>query len=121
MILNTTPYRFGVYILTELAAEAKSGIAAQEVMSELEMLAILELLQYHPDYCPHEILLAAISGKTRDQARAVVNRAIETHTMNRALSPLRKTLRRCRGILHTFKLDIANVHELGYQFVALKE
>src|SRR2546422_3228074 len=75
LILNTTPYRFGVYILTELAAEVKSGIAAQEVMSELEMLAILELLQCYPDYCPHEILLAAVSGKTRDQARAVVNRA----------------------------------------------
>lgn len=121
LILNRASYRFGVYILTELAAEAESEIVAQEVMSELEMLAILELLQCYPDYCPYEILLATISGKTSDEARAIVNRAIETQTMNRALRLLRNVLLKCRGILHTFKLDIANVHRLGYQLVVLKE
>jgi hypothetical protein len=120
LIMNSTSYRFGVYVLTELAAEAKSGIAAQEVMSELEMLTILKLLQYYPDYCPHEILLAAISGKTSDEAHAIVNRAIEMRTMNGALRPLRNILLKCRGILRTFKLDIVNVRQLGYQLVALK-
>jgi hypothetical protein len=120
LIMNSTSYRFGVYVLTELAAEAKSGIAAQEVMSELEMLTILKLLQYYPDYCPHEILLAAISGKTSDEAHAIVNRAIEMQTMNEALRPLRNILLKCRGILRTFKLDIVNVRQLGYQLVALK-
>src|SRR6266487_2058373 len=120
LILNTTSYRFGVYVLTELAAEVKSGIVSQEVMSELEMLTILELLQGYPGYCPYEILLAAISGKTSDEARAIVNRAIETRTMNRALRPLRNILLKSRGILRTFKLDIVNVRQLGYQLVVWK-
>jgi hypothetical protein len=120
LILNTTSYRFGVYVLTELAAEVKSGIVSQEVMSELEMLTILELLQSYPVYCPYEILFAAISGKTSDEARAIVNRAIETRTMNRALRVLRNILLKCRGILRTFKLDIVNVRQLGYQLVVWK-
>jgi len=114
------PYRFGTYVLTELAAEAKSGITAQEVMSELEMLTILELLQHYPNYCPYETLLAAISGKTSDEAHAIVNRAIETRTMNGAFRQLRNILLKSRGILRTFKLDVANVHRLGYQLVVLK-
>jgi hypothetical protein len=120
LVLNTTPYRFGIYVLTELAAEVKSGIVAQEVMSELEMLTILELLQSYPAYCPYEILLATISGKTSDEARAIVNRAIETRTMNGTLRPLRNIVLKSRGILRTFKLDIANVRQLGYQLVVWK-
>jgi len=49
-----------------------------------------------------------------------VNRAIETRTMNGALRPLRNILLKSRGILHTFKLDIVNVRQLGYQLVVWK-
>jgi len=115
LILNITPYRHNVYILTELAA---CQIVAQEVMSEQEMYTILELLNHYPAYAPYEALLAAISPQSIDQARAVVHEAIEDKMLDQELRGLRNILRRCRRILQSFHLDIRNLYQLGYTLVS---
>src|SRR5690349_7883832 len=68
LVLNTFYSVLSTYILTELAPE---GIVAQQVVTEHEMYALVALLEAYPDYCPYEVLLAAVNDVTIDQARQV--------------------------------------------------
>jgi hypothetical protein len=119
LVLNTHPYSLSTFVLTQLSAEVH-GLVAQEVLTELEMYVLLALLESYPQYCPYEVLQAAITDEMLVHARTTVHRAIERKTLNHALKPIRNTLSRCRAKLHVFHIDIRSIHAEGYILTALR-
>lgn len=115
LVLNTFCSVLSTYILTELAPE---GIVAQQVVTEHEMYALVALLEAYPDYCPYEVLLAAITDVTIDQARQVLHQAIAHKTLAQELKSQRKLISQCRVKLSLFHLDIRSVHAMGYVLAA---
>lgn len=113
LVLNTHPYSLSTFVLTQLSAEVY-GLAAQEVVTELEMYVLLALLEAYPHYCSYEVLRAAITDEMVSQARTTVHRAIEHKTLDRSMKPIRNILSRCRAKLHAFGIDIRSIHAAGY-------
>src|SRR5215469_11380601 len=101
LVLNTHPYSLSTFVLTELSAEVH-GLAAQEVLTELETYVLLALLESYPQYCPYEVLQAAITDEMLSHARITVHRAIDHKTLNQSMKPIRNVLSRCRAKLHIF-------------------
>ncbi len=106
-------------MLTQLSAEVH-GLVAQEVLTELEMYALLALLEAYPDYCSYEVLRAAITDEAPSRARTSIHRALEQKTLNQSMKPVRNILSRCRVKLHTFGIDIRSIHAEGYLLSALR-
>ena len=119
LVLNTHAYSLSTYVLTELSAEVH-GLVAQEVLTELEMYVVLALLEAYPQYCPYEVLQAAITDEVLSRARTSVHRAIEHKTLDRSMKPIRNILSRCRAKLHTFGIDVRSIHAEGYILTALR-
>lgn len=118
LVLNIHPYTMSTFVLTQLSAEAH-GLVAQEVLTELEMYALVALLEAYPHYCPYEVLRAAITDEVVSNARITVHRAVEHKTMNRSMKPVRNILSRCRAKLKIFGIDIRSIHAEGYILTAL--
>lgn len=114
LVLNTSSHVLSTYILTELSPE---GVVAQQVVTEHEMYALVALLETYPDYCPYEVLLAAITDVMIEQARQTLHQAIEYKMLDHELKPLRKLISQCRAKLSLFHLDIRSLHEMGYVLV----
>lgn len=114
-MLNTSSYVLSTFILTELSPE---GIVAQQVVTEHEMYALVALVEAYPDYCPSEVLVAAITDVTIDQARQVLHQSITHKTLDHEMKPIRKLISQCRAKLSPFHLSIYSVHEMGYVLVA---
>ena len=119
LVLNTHAYSLSTYVLTELSAGVH-GLVAQEVVTELEMYVLLALLEAFPQYCPYEVLRAAITDEVLSRARTSVHRAIEHRTLDRSMKPIRNILSRCRAKLHTFGIDVRSIHAEGYILTALR-
>lgn len=119
LVLNTHPYSLSTFVLTQLSAEVH-GLVAQEVLTELEMYVLIALLESYPQYCPYEVLRAAITDEVVSHARITVHRAVEHKTLNRSMKPIRNILSRCRAKLHAFGIDIRSIHAEGYILTALK-
>jgi hypothetical protein len=115
LVVNTSSYVLSTFILTELSPE---GVVAQQVVTAHEMYALVALLEAYPDYCPYEVLLAAITDETIDQARQELHQAIAHKRLDQELKPLRKLISLCRAKLSPFHLSICSVHEMGYMIVA---
>ena len=118
LVLNTHAYSFSTYVLTELSAE-RHGLVAQEVLTELEMYVLLALLEAYPQFCPYEVLRAAVTDEVLSSARITVHSALEHKTLNRSMKPIRNILSRCRAKLHVFGIDIHSIHAAGYILTAL--
>jgi hypothetical protein len=119
LVLNTHAYSLSTYVLTELSAE-RHGLVAQEVLTELEMYVVLALLEAYPQYCPYEVLRAAITDEVLSRARTTVYRAVEHKTLDRSMKPIRNILSRCRAKLHAFGIDVRSIHAEGYILTALR-
>ena len=119
LVLNTHPYSLSTFVLTQLSADVH-GLVAQEVLTELEMYVLVALLEAYPQYCPYEVLQAAITDEALSHARATVHRAVEHRTLDRSMKPIRNILSRCRAKLHTFGIDIHSIHAEGYILTALR-
>src|SRR5215469_13494561 len=91
LVLNTHPYSLSTFVLTELSGEPH-GLVAQEVLTELEMYVLIALLESYPQYCPYEVLRAAITDEVVNHARVTVHRAVEHKTLNRSMKPIRNIL-----------------------------
>src|SRR5690242_6906088 len=113
LVLNTHPYSLSTSVLTELSGEVH-GLVAQEVLTELEMYVLIALLESYPQYCPYEVLRAAITDEVVNHARVTVHRAVEHKTLNRSMKPIRNILSRCRAKLQVFGIDIRSIHAEGY-------
>jgi hypothetical protein len=119
LVVNTHPYSLSTFVLTQLSAEVH-GLVAQEVLTELEMYVLLALLEFYPQYCPYEVLRAAITDEMLNHARTTVHRAIDHKTLNHSMKPIRNVLSRCRAKLHVFGIDIRSIHAEGYILTALR-
>jgi hypothetical protein len=119
LVLNTHAYSLSTYVLTELSAE-RHGLVAQEVLTELEMYVVLALLEAYPQYCPYEVLRAAITDEVLSRARTTVHRAVEHKTLDRSMKPIRNILSRCRAKLHAFGIDVRSIHAEGYILTAMR-
>ena len=119
LVLNTHPYSLSTFVLTQLSAEVH-GLVAQEVLTELEMYVLIALLESYPQYCPYEVLRAAITDEVVNHARVTVHRAVEHKTLNRSMKPIRNILSRCRAKLQVFGIDIRSIHAEGYILTALR-
>ena len=119
LVLNTHAYSLSTYVLTELSAGVH-GLVAQEVVTELEMYVLLALLEAYPQYCPYEVLRAAITDEVVSHARITVHEAVEHRTLNRSMKPIRNILSRCRAKLQAFGIDIRSIHAEGYILTALR-
>jgi hypothetical protein len=114
-VLNTSSYILSTYVLTELSHEE---VIAQQVVTEREMYALVALLEASPNYCPYEVLLAAVTDMTIDQARHILHQAIAHKTLDQELKPLRKLISQCRAKLSLFHLNMRSVHQMGSMLVA---
>ena len=119
LVLNTHPYSLSTFVLTELSGEVH-GLVAQEVLTELEMYVLIALLESYPQYCPYEVLRAAITDEVVNHARVTVHRAVEHRTLNRSMKPIRNILSRCRAKLQVFGIDIRSIHAEGYILTPLR-
>jgi DNA-binding winged helix-turn-helix (wHTH) protein len=119
LVLNTHPYSLSTFVLTQLSADVH-GLVAQEVLTELEMYALVALLEAYPHYCPYEVLRAAITDEVLRHARTTVHRAVEHKTLDRSMKPIRNILSRCRAKLHSFGIDIRSIHAEGYIITAMR-
>jgi DNA-binding winged helix-turn-helix (wHTH) protein len=119
LVLNTHPYSLSTFVLTQLSADVH-GLVAQEVLTELEMYALVALLEAYPQYCPYEVLRAAITDEVLRHARATVHRAVEHKTLDRSMKSIRNILSRYRAKLHSFGIDVHSIHAEGYLLTALR-
>jgi hypothetical protein len=118
-VLNTHPYSLFTFVLTQLSAEVH-GLVAQEVLTELEMYVLLALLEAYPEYCPYEVLRAAITDEVLSHARTTVHRAVEHKTLDRSMKPIRNILSRCRAKLRPFNINVRSIHAEGYMLTAMR-
>jgi DNA-binding winged helix-turn-helix (wHTH) protein len=119
LVLNTHPYSLSTFVLTQLSGEVY-GLVVQEVLTELEMYLLIALLESFPQYCPYEVLRAAITDEVVSHARIAVHQAVEHRTLNRSMKPIRNILSRCRAKLQVFGIDIRSIHAEGYILTALR-
>jgi len=95
-------------------------ILEQQLLSPGEMYVIEALLKNYPDYCPYEIVLSAMTGKSIDQCREKVLWGIEEGTVDVVMRPVRNLLGRCRMKLRPFGIEVKSIVHMGYLLVPLK-
>ena len=98
----------------------------EQQFSDTELRIVLPLLEYHPQYCPHEVLFAnfyqgAVSEKTIVRARERLQEALEYGTWDHEMRPLRNVLSRARLKLKDFGMDARSILETGYLLIREKE
>ena len=83
-----------------------------------EESVLLPLFDWHPDYCPLEVMLASFSGSTSEQAieraRKQLYTAMDAGEVELLLRPMRNVLSRVRIKLREAGLEIATLVSLGY-------
>ena len=94
--------------------EGKACIVAQQQFSPNGIRVLVPLLTAYPGYCPYEILLAALSSLTLDEARHQLREIREV-----ALRSIRRAISSLTIGLHAFGLRIRSVRSTGYLVEAL--
>src|SRR5256885_1558167 len=86
--------------------------------TENEQLVLLPLFDWHPDYCPLEVMLASFLGSTSDKAieraRKQLYAAMDTGEVEILLRPMRNVLSHARIKLREAGIEIATLVSLGY-------
>ncbi len=95
-------------------------ILEQQLLSPGEMYMVAELLKNYPDYCPYELVLSAMTGKSIEKCREQVNWGLEEGTVDVVMRPVRNLLGRCRMKLRPFGIEIKSIVHMGYLLVPLK-
>ncbi len=103
-----------------LSALAEGEIVEQQVLTSSEMYVIEELFKTYPEYCPNEVLLSAMTGKSIDQCQEKVLWGLEEGTADVVMRPVRNLLARCRMKLRPFGIEIKSLVNLGDVLVPLK-
>jgi hypothetical protein len=104
-------------ILSQLV---EGTITEQQLFSPGEMFVIQALLENAPDYCPYEVVLAAITGKSVERCRARLGEADEEGAIDALMRPVRNLLARCRLKLRPFGIQVRSMVHTGYLLVPLK-
>ena len=116
---------------TILALHRELGYAAVLVCDELrpqmtaaaffpptEMMVLVPLLHWHPEYCPNEALVASFAGgmaeRDVERARIYLLRAKERGEWDAVMRPMRNALSRVRIKLNRLGIDVRSIFETGY-------
>ena len=95
-------------------------ILEQQLLSPSEMYVIDALLKNYPEYCPYEIVLSSMTGKSVDACREKVLWGLEEGTVDVVMRPVRNLLGRCRMKLRPFGIEVKSLVHMGYLLVPLK-
>jgi len=99
-------------------------LLVEQQLSVNEMHMLIPMLELFPHYCPYEILLAHMCGKTVDsasieRARMFLQEAHDRGMWQQELRPIRRALSSLRTKLHHFGLEVSNVRERGCSLTSL--
>jgi hypothetical protein len=103
-----------------LSLVMEEEILEQQLLSPSEMYVIEALLKNYPEYCPYEVVLSAMTGKSIEQCREKVLWGLEEGTVDVVMRPVRNLLGRCRMKLRPFGIEIKSIVHMGYLLVPLK-
>jgi hypothetical protein len=103
-----------------LSLVMEEEILEQQLLSPSEMYVIEALLRNYPEYCPYEVVLSAMTGKSIEQCREKVLWGLEEGTVDVVMRPVRNLLGRCRMKLRPFGIEIKSIVHMGYLLVPLK-
>jgi len=103
--------------LTLLGSET---IREQQLLSVSEMAVIEPLLSNYPDYCPYEVVLCAMTGRSLEKCRERVLWELEEGEVNAVMRPVRNLLGRCRLKMRPFGIEIRSMIHIGYLLVPLR-
>jgi hypothetical protein len=115
----------GLAAILTYDGERPQMIAAQ-FFPPMEMAMLLPLVFSHPEYTPHELLLASFSGGTTEkeieQARNRLLRARERGEWDLVMRPMRNPLSRVRQKIITLHFDVLrSIFEIGYTLIPYTE
>jgi hypothetical protein len=97
-----------------------NALQEQQLVSPSEMYIIEALLKNYPEYCPYEVVLSAMTGKSIEQCREKVLWGLEKGTVDVVMRPVRNLLGRCRMKLKPFGLEVKSMINMGYLIIPLK-
>jgi hypothetical protein len=103
-----------------LSLVGEEEILEQQLLSPSEMYVIEVLLKNYPEYCPYEVVLSAMTGKSIEQCREKVLWGLEEGAVDVVMRPVRNLLGRCRMKLRPFGIEIKSIVHMGYLLVPLK-
>jgi hypothetical protein len=95
-------------------------IIEQQLLSPSEMYVVEALLKNYPEYCPYEVVLSAMTGKSIEQCREKVIWGLDEGAVDVVMRPVRNLLGRCRLKLRPFGIEIKSIVHMGYLLVPLK-
>jgi hypothetical protein len=98
----------------------------EQQFSVNEVNLLIPMLESFPHYCPYEVLLASLSGRTVTQAsieraRRFLREAQSNGEWQQELRPIRRALSSLRTKLHHFGLEVSNVRERGSSLTSLTD
>lgn len=119
LALNT-----GLGTLSYLAIDddQQPRMLAQQQFTHSELSLLRPLLEYYPQYCPHEVMFAnfyngVVSEQTIARARERLREAVEYGTWDHEMRPVRNVLSRTRLKLKDFGMDVLSILETGYMLL----
>jgi hypothetical protein len=104
-------------ILSELAA---GELIEQQMLTPSEMYVIEELFKTYPEYCPNEVLLWAMTGRSIEKCQQKVLWGQEEGAIDVVMRPVRNLLGRCRMKLRPFGIQIKSLTNVGYVLIPVK-
>lgn len=108
-----------LFIVSLVSREGK--INEQQKMTAQEYYVMMELFNLHPNYCPYQNILSALSGKSVDYELNRLIKVADTEEYNPVIRPVRNIVARCRLKLWPFGLDISSILETGYMLTRYSE
>ena len=106
------------YAAVLVCDESHPQMKAAAFFPPTEMMVLVPLLSWHPDYCPNEALLASFAGgvseRDVERARMRLLRAKERGEWDALMRPLRNALSRVRSKLNRLGIDVRSIFETGY-------
>ena len=99
-----------------------STLLAEQQFSSSELSVLIPLLEYHPHYCPHEVLLASFNtGKTDEKTverfQLRLQEAQFAGVWDYEMRPVRNILSRARFKLRDLGIEISSILETGYLLI----
>ncbi len=89
--------------------------------TQLELAVAIPFLENYPEYCPHEIVLSAMTGKSIERCRARISASLEgdISALDAVMRPVRNLLGRTRMKLRPFEVNVKALPNMGYLLVPL--
>lgn len=133
MDLSLPPLPFGCILdvneslqILSLLVNLPSGhpcMLAEQQFTDHEWCVLVTLMKKHPDFASYALLLAQITGDSREECheRLKAARRLGNDAVKRELRPLREALSTMQPKLKTLYLKVASLQTLGYRLASDEE